>query len=328
MDKTDDNAELNALKISDRRALTAPEFQALAEVPPAIEWFANIDNANTRRAYQNDVQEFLDLIGIAEPDELRIVTRSHVLAWRKTLEARELASATIRRKLSALSSLFDYLCDHNAVTHNPVDGVKRPVAENNNEGKTPALSDDQARALLNAPEGGGLKAHRDRAILSTYLFHGLRRNELVGLKVGHLQERRGVMHFTVHGKGSKTRYVPIHPGTIHDIDLYLEACGHGGDRKKPLFMPVKNNCTGELGQPITGDGLLKMVKHYATTAGITMDDFCLHSLRATAATNALDNEADIAKVQDWLGHANISTTRLYDHRKNRPEESPTFRVKY
>ena len=93
-------------------------------------------------------------------------------------------------------------------------------------------------------------------------------------------------------------------------------------------MPVRNNRAGKLDKPITGDGLLKMVNYYATKAGITMDDFCLHSLRATAATNALDNEAEIAKVQDWLGHANISTTRLYDHRKNRPEESPTFRVKY
>ena len=188
--------------------------------------------------------------------------------------------------------------------------------------------DDQARALLASPEGDNLKALRDRAIFSTYLYHGLRPSELVGLKVGHLQERRGVMHFTVRGKGSKTRYVPVHPGTLHDINAYLETCGHAGEKRKPLFMPVRNNRTGELGKAITGDGLLKLVKHYATKAGITMDDFCLHSLRATAATNALDNEADIARVQVWLGHANISTTRLYDHRKNRPEESPTFRVKY
>jgi site-specific recombinase XerD len=51
-------------------------------------------------------------------------------------------------------------------------------------------------------------------------------------------------------------------------------------------------------------------------------------MRATAATNALSNEADIAKVQEWLGHANVSTTRLYDRRKRKPEDSPTFHVKY
>jgi site-specific recombinase XerD len=46
------------------------------------------------------------------------------------------------------------------------------------------------------------------------------------------------------------------------------------------------------------------------------------------ATNALDHQADIVKVQEWLGHANISTTRIYDHRKTRPEDSPTFKVNY
>jgi integrase/recombinase XerD len=53
-----------------------------------------------------------------------------------------------------------------------------------------------------------------------------------------------------------------------------------------------------------------------------------HALRATAATNALDHQADIAKVQEWLGHANIATTRIYDHRRTRPEDSPTFKVAY
>ncbi len=54
----------------------------------------------------------------------------------------------------------------------------------------------------------------------------------------------------------------------------------------------------------------------------------VHGLRATAATNALEHEADIAKVQSWLGHANISTTKIYDRRENRPEDSPTYKVKY
>ena len=53
-----------------------------------------------------------------------------------------------------------------------------------------------------------------------------------------------------------------------------------------------------------------------------------HALRATATTNALDHQADIAKVQEWIGHANIATTRIYDHRKSRPEDSPTFKVNY
>ena len=309
------------------RMLTASEFQHLAAVPAAVVWFANIDNPNTRRAYRNDVEDFMAFLGIERPEEFRAVTRAHVIAWRGKLETEDLAPSTIRRKLSAVSSLFDHLCNENAVSHNPVAGVKRPSTDAN-EGKTPALSDDQARALLAAPEGDSLKSVRDRAILATYLFHALRRSELADLKIASLGERRGVMHFTVFGKGSKTRYVPVHPAALSAIRDYLDDAGHGEDRNAPLFRPVRNNTTGTLDDAITGDGIYKMLKAYAAKAGIRVDGLCLHALRATAATNALEHAADIAYVQSWLGHANISTTRLYDRRRSRPEDSPTFKVEY
>lgn len=68
--------------------------------------------------------------------------------------------------------------------------------------------------------------------------------------------------------------------------------------------------------------------HYALQVGLKVVGFCMHSLRTTAATNTVEHAADIAKVQEWLGHANIATTRLYDKRKSRPEDSPTFKVAY
>jgi hypothetical protein len=70
--------------------LTALEFQGLAAVPHEAEWFANIDNPRTRRAYRIDIHEFMGFVGIGQPEEFRIVTRAHVLAWRKDLEGREL----------------------------------------------------------------------------------------------------------------------------------------------------------------------------------------------------------------------------------------------
>ncbi len=325
-------------RVGERR-LTAAEFQGLASVPGAATWFANFDNPNTRRAYRNDVSDFMAFVGIEYPDEFRDVTRAHVIAWRRELETRNLSGGTVRRKLSALSSLFDHLCNENAVTHNPVKGVKRPAADAN-EGKTPALSDDQARMLLDAPPPETLKGKRDRAILATYLFHALRRSELADLSVGSLAERRGVMHLTVFGKGSKTRYVPVHPAALSAIRDYLDAPGRAEpDEAKtaPLFRPIKNNITvpgshgkssGTTSGGVTGDGIYKMLRAYAAEAGIAVDGLCVHALRATAATNALEHAADIAYVQAWLGHANISTTRLYNRRRSRPEDSPTFKVKY
>jgi site-specific recombinase XerD len=310
-----------------RRVLTALEFQGLAAVPHEAEWFANIDNPRTRRAYRIDIHEFMGFVGIERPEEFRTVTRSHMLAWRKDLEGRELGGATIRRKLAALSSLFEHLCDANAVTHNPVKGVKRPKVESY-EGKTPALGDGQARALLDAPGAETLKGRRDRAILSVLLYHGLRREELCTLKVRDIHPRRGVLHLRVHGKGGKVRYLPLHPGTAELVTDYLEAAGHGEDLGGAFFRPVKNNMGGTMDGAVTADGIYKMVKHYAKRVGVNIEGFGAHSLRATAATNALDHEADIAKVQEWLGHANIATTRLYDRRKTRPEDSPTFKVRY
>jgi site-specific recombinase XerD len=294
-------------------------------VPLEIEWFANITNPSTRRAYQNAIQDFMRFTGIDRPEEFRTVSRAHVIAWRDDLGYRELGGATVRHRLAALSSLFEYLCDKNAVTHNPVKGVKRPRAESG-EGKTPAIGDNQARDLLAAPAEDRIKDKRDRAILSTLLYHALRRDELCKLKVKDFKHaRRGVPHLKVSGKGDKTRYLPLHPGTNAFIHEYLEAAGHGEDENGALFRPIKNNRTGTLAKAVTPDAVYRLVRTYSALLGFEIG---AHALRATAATNALDHQADIAKVQEWLGHANIATTRIYDHRKTRPEDSPTFKVAY
>jgi integrase/recombinase XerD len=320
--------ERSNLPVERKRILTAAEFQSLADVPPEVEWYANIENANTRRAYRNDVREFMSFTGIKQPEEFRLAKRSHLIAWRKDLEFRELEPATIRRKLSAISSLFDFMCESNAVAYNPADGVKRPSL-GANEGKSPALSDERAKAILDSPSPDTLKGIRDRAILSTLLFHGLRRAELCSLKVGDVQERRGVMHFRVEGKGGKIRFIPINPHTMQRVSDYLEITTHKGDIRSPLFTRVRQTTATSLGKPLTGHAIYKdVVHHYARKIGIEPSAICVHGLRATAATNALDHDADIAKVQEWLGHASISTTRLYDRRSMKPEDSPTFKVTY
>jgi site-specific recombinase XerD len=259
---------------------------------------------------------------------MREVHRSHVIAWRKDLELRHLTGATIRRKLAALSSLFKHLCERNAVETNPVKGVKRPKVESY-EGKTPALGDHQARKLLEAPATDTLKGKRDRAILSALLYHALRREELVMLKVKDIHERRGVKHFRVNGKGGKIRYVPVYAGTLELISDYLEAAGRAGNADGALFRPIQNNVTGTLNIAMTAHAVYEhVVRHYGKKIGLAGVRLGPHALRATAATNALDHETDIARVQEWLGHANIATTRIYDRRKMRPEDSPTFKVEY
>jgi site-specific recombinase XerD len=310
--------------------LTAAEFQRLADVPPEAEWFKNLDNSHTKRAYERAIKDFIRFARIDRPENFRLVTRSHVIAWRDHLaqrvnrDGKKLGKVTIRHRLTALSALYNYLCDRNAVIHNPCKGVKRPTVVRNT-GRTPAIAARQARGLLNAPVEDTLKGKRDRAILATLLYHGLRRSELCKLRVEDYRfQVEGVPHLYVEGKGNKERYVRLHDFAAELIDDYLDAAGHGDDGNGALFRPLRNS-KGSRENSITPDGVYKLVRHYAAALGVKIRT---HSLRATAATNALSHDADIAKVQEWLGHSNISTTRLYDKRGSRPEDSPTVKVSY
>jgi len=313
-----------------KRLLTADGYDVIGDIPSETEWLDNLNIKSTRtaRAYKIDIEEFKVFVGIQEPKDYRLVRRLHVMEWMESLSKKKLSKTTIARKYSALSSLFQYYCGMNAIKDNPVRGVNRPKVAYN-IGKTPAISNDQAKVLLDAPIGNSSREKRDRAILATFLFHGLRRSELAGLKVKDIQIREGIPFLRVEGKGSKERYLPLHPAAAQRIHSYLEALGHKDYHEAPLFCPLKKykDTNGNL-KHITTDGIYKIVMHYAQIAGIDIKDFSPHSLRATATTNALLNNADLAKVQMWLGHSNISTTRLYDKRDNRPEDSPTFKVNY
>ena len=316
----------NGVAVGERR-LSQAQFQKLNEIPHFLEWLANISNPNTRRAYRHDLAEFMNFVGLREPEEFSRVNRAHVLAWRKDLEQRSLKPATIRRKLSAVSELFDFLCEENSILRNPVHGVKRP-REGANEGKTPALSDAQVRRLLDSPPPDTLKGCRDRAILAVLLYHGLRRGELCRLQVQHYQLRRGVPTLIVHGKGAKIRYLPMNPRAVALVEDYLTTAGHQADESGALFRPIKDS-SGALGHPLNASSIYKdVLKRYAVDARIPPNMLRPHVLRATAATNALEHGSDITKVQEWLGHQSITTTRLYDRRRSKPEDSPSFKVEY
>lgn len=309
-------------------ALTRSEFRRLADASPELEWLANITSLRTRKAYRSDLEDFLRFAGIRQAEGLRRVTRAHVIAWRLDMEARGLAAATVCRRLAALSALCEHLRDARAIESNPTRGVKRPKG-GSREGKTPAISDGQARALLDAPPADTLQGKRDRAVLATLLYHGLRRAEVCSLRVGDLQSRGGMAHLRVRGKGGIVRFVPAHPSALARINDYLSAAGHRDDLGGQLFRPLKNPLGGTVDRALCGTTLYRrIVRRYARQIGLNVPGLCVHSLRATAATNALGRGAEIATVQEWLGHAHIATTRLYDRRKNRPEDSPTFRVAY
>ena len=139
--------------------------------------------------------------------------------------------------------------------------------------------------------------------------------------------RRGIPTLAIHGKGSRIRYLPVHPSAATLIEEYLESAGHRAESHGPLFRPVRNP-GGTPVRPLTGSAVCtNIVRHYAIAAGTPVATIHPHCLRATARTNAPEHGAEIAKVRDWLSHRTVSTTQLCDNRKTRPEDSPTFRIR-
>ena len=139
----------------------------LATIAEEDVWLANLKSERTRRAYKADVCDFMESLDIRSGDELYRVKPVVVIAWRKQLEERKLAPTTRARKLSALSSLFKHLVQVQSCEFNPVREVARPSVSQS-RGKTAALSQEQARMVLDAPSAETLIGLRDRAICLLY----------------------------------------------------------------------------------------------------------------------------------------------------------------
>lgn len=309
-------------------ALPAP-LAALAAIPEEEVWLAAQKSARTRRAYKLDVRHFMRAFGITTQEQLRQVDHRAVIAWERLQREQEgAAPSTVRRRLSALSSLFKHLVRHGVAARNPVADVQRPTI-NTDEGSTAAFSKAQARKLLDTPPADTVAGLRDRAILSVGLQVGLRRAEIAALKVGDLHQNRGFDSLRVIRKGGRREALAINPQTVQRIRAYLERAGHGEQPDAPLFRPLRGN-----GKPLDAAAgrmdpgtIDRLVRKYAASIGLQRG-YSAHSMRATFITTALENGAPLEDVQKAAGHRHPSTTKLYDRRGYNPEKAASFFATY
>lgn len=303
-------------------------LERLAEIPEEEVWLASQKSARTRRAYRLDVAHFMGTFGITSPEQLRQVDHRAVIAWERIMrEQQGAAASTVRRRMSALSSLFKHLVRHGTASRNPVVDVARP-AINREEGSTVAFSKAQARRLLDAPAADTLAGLRDRAILSVGLQVGLRRAEIAGLKVGDLHQNRGFDALRVIRKGGRREALAINPPAAARIRAYLALAGHGSDHAGPLFRPLRGNAKPHdpAGQ-LDPDAIDRMVRKHTAAIGLPRG-YSAHSMRATFITTALENGAQLEDVQKAAGHRDPSTTKLYDRRHYNPEKAASFFATY
>jgi integrase/recombinase XerD len=322
------NKTMQALVPSSRGAVQRLSVDQLAAIPEEQVWLASRKSARTRQAYQNDVAHFMRTFGIHTPEELRKIDHRAVMAWERLMREEQGSQAsTVRRRLAALSSLFAHLVKFGVVEINPARDVERP-AINRREGMTLAFSQKQARAILDAPEQDTLLGVRDRAILAVGLQVGFRRAEIASLKVGDFHMNRGFDSLKVVRKGGKKGSLAIHPQAAQRIRDYLNLTKHGDDLDGPLFRPVRDNQNAnESRRHLAPIAIDRVLRKYARSIGLDRG-YSAHSMRATFITTALDNGASLEDVQSAAGHADPSTTKLYDRRGYNPEKSASFFANY
>ena len=303
-------------------------LDVLAAVPEEDIWLAGQQSERTRTAYRKDVADFIRTVGISSREDFRKVDRAAVLAWRRAMKDRGAKPASIRRRLSALSSLFTHLVHVRAADANPVREIRRPKV-NRRRGTTAAFSPKEARAILDAPDPGSILGLRDRAILSVGFQVGCRRAEIAWMTVGALHTNQGYPSLKFTRKGGETHSLAIHPQAAKRIEEYLAAAGHGDDEDGPLFRPTRGNRKGQdERRHVHPDAIDRVLRKYARKALGSVRGYSAHSMRATFITTALDNGANLEDVQEAVGHADPSTTKLYDRRGYNPEKAASFYANY
>lgn len=294
---------------------------------------------HTRRAYEGDVQLFMNYLGAIGRGQLADVTRDDLIAYRAWLIA-TYAPATVNRRLSVVRSIFREALVRGEVTADPAILLRQLRV--GDESPTIPLDHGEARAFLDAIDRSTLLGLRDAALLALMIRTGLRRTEIGSLSVGDLAMQRGHHTLTVVGKGNKRRLVKMPVDVWRDLQAWLTAREeierqHGGPERlandAPLFVEVrrigrKEDChyraIGKQG--LSGDAIWYIVKRHLPAAGITAN-ITPHSLRHTFITLALEGRAPLHKVQYAAGHADPRTTERYHHRKDNLDDNATDYIK-
>lgn len=266
-------------------------------------------SVKTVENYDRYLTRFFEHAEIKNPKD---ITETKIREFRLWLNRQPGTKDTMKRRtqnyyLIALRSFLKYMAKR---------GVDALAPEKIELAKTESreldlMSAEELSRLLNAPDTSELKGLRDKAILELFFSTGLRVSELVSLK-RELDLTKD--EFSIRGKGDKVRVVFISDEARKAVKNYLDK---RDDMDDALFVQVanksgKNVLAKKESMRISARSIERIVKHYATKAGISRK-VTPHVIRHSFATDLLSNGADLRSVQALLGHANITTTQVYTH---------------
>lgn len=277
-----------------------------------LAWSASRGYAEqTRLLREIAIRRFIRWCGERSIDRPQDVTRPildryrrHLYHYRKE-NGEPLSFATQQQRLLPLRAFFKWLAKENHILSNPASELELPRVHR----RLPShiLSREEVEQVMTlAIIHGGEKGIRDRAIIETLYSSGIRRGELVNLKLYDVDLKNGSL-FIREGKGKKDRYVPLGARAIQWIRRYVDEV-----RPELVIEPDHGYLfLHEFGEPFEKNRLSDLVKKYLRAAGIEAGS--CHLFRHAMATQMLENGADIRFIQAILGHAQLTTTEIYTH---------------
>jgi len=273
------------------------------------------DREERLRDKKQIIRSFLSFIG-KHPGE---VGPADVRAWRKHLESLK-SENTVYSYLSRLSSFYEWLRKYPGIKdhihNNPVSMVRPTAPRPNQTEKTKAWTDDEMNAILDSitaeAEKGSIHALRDYSVTLFYLYSGLRRNEVFGLRGGDIELQENGLIVRYKRKGGKTQRREVAQKDVRDALLaYLKKSKRLTvlHTNEPIW--TRHDRAGEPGQPLTSRSYANNLKKYGAKAG--MRHVNIHKTRHTYARIIFEDSGDLIETQSALDHESQATTRAYVH---------------
>jgi site-specific recombinase XerD len=304
-----------------------------------LEFFAaTIRNKNTRMAYYRAACHFFAWIEQQRVGELADIEPVHVAAYIEVLQTTA-AKPTVKLHLAAIRMLFDWLVVGQVLAVNPAHAVRGPKHVVR-RGKTPVLTEDQARRLLEGikvvrkvtlPDGSDaevpwLVGLRDRALIAVMTYALARIGAVVAMRVEDYYPEGKRWWVRLHEKGGKRHEMPAHHKLEAYIDEYLDAAGLRGEVKSPLFRSAVGK-TGQLSdKPMNRVDAYRMIRRRTAKAGFKSRLGC-HVFRATGITAYLEGGGTLEKAQAMAAHESPRTTKLYDRTNDQVTLDEVERIK-
>lgn len=274
-----------------------------------VEFFtAQIRNPNTRRAYHTATTQFFHWCN-SNNLTLQDVRSIHVAAYVEVLMT-TLSTPTVKQHLAGIRMLFDWLVTGHIIQVNPATSVRGPK-HSVRCGKTPILSPEDTRVLLDSIPTDTLIGLRDRALIAMMVFSFARVGAVLKMRVKDYYPNGKRWWIRLHEKGGKYHEMPAHHTLEAYLDEYLDAVSIRDDANGSLFRTFGGKGRAMTENPMVQTYAWQMIRRRANAAGI-FTALCNHSFRGTGITTYLKNGGTLEKAQQMAAHESPRTTKLYD----------------